>query len=139
MDIKKGKKLHEIEEIKDYRELLSRTISKYPNNIAYKYKNKRSETDFDYVNKTYEEFGKEIKEFSTALLDLELEEKPVVVVGKNSYKWCVSYLAVTTGNMVVVPLDKALPENEMERLIVRSEAEAIIFDGKYEKLMLKIK
>ena len=139
MEIRKGKKLHEVDEIKDYKELLQRTISKYPENIAYKFKNKRTETEFDYVNKTYSEFGKEIKEFSTALLDLKLEGKRIVLVGDNSYKWCVSYLAITTGNMVVVPLDKALPENEMEGLIKRSEAEAVIYDAKYEKLMLRIK
>ena len=33
--------------------------------------------------------------------------------------------------MVIVPIDKALPDIEMQRLIERSEAKAIIFDEKY--------
>lgn len=33
--------------------------------------------------------------------------------------------------MIVVPLDKALPDNEIKSSIVRSEAEAVIFDKKY--------
>lgn len=33
--------------------------------------------------------------------------------------------------MIVVPLDKALPDNEIESSIIRSEVEAVIFDEKY--------
>ncbi len=33
--------------------------------------------------------------------------------------------------MIVVPLDKALPDNEIEGSIVRAEVEAVIFDKKY--------
>ena len=36
--------------------------------------------------------------------------------------------------MIVVPLDKALPDNEIESSIIRSEAEAVIFDKKYLKV-----
>ncbi len=139
MEIKKGIQLYKTDLSNNYRELLQRTVNKYPNNIAYKFKNKINEKEFEYVNKTYLEFSQEIKELSTSLLKLALEGKRVILVGENTYNWCVSYLAITTGNMIVVPLDKALPENEMEILIKRSEAEAVIFDSKYEKLMLKIK
>ena len=33
--------------------------------------------------------------------------------------------------MIVIPLDKALPDNEIESSILRSKAEAVIFDAKY--------
>ncbi|MCI8481924.1 MAG: hypothetical protein HFJ27_02295 [Clostridia bacterium] len=33
--------------------------------------------------------------------------------------------------MIVVPLDKALPDNEIESSVIRSEVEAVIFDKKY--------
>lgn len=41
--------------------------------------------------------------------------------------------------MVIVPLDRALPDNEIETLIRRSEAEAVVFDQKYSDVMLKLK
>jgi len=41
--------------------------------------------------------------------------------------------------MIVVPLDKALPDNEIETLITRSEAEVVIFDRKYKDVMLQLK
>ena len=67
--------------------------------------------------KTYKEIKSEIEEFSTALLNLGLENKKILLIGNNRYEWCVSYLAITTGNMVVVPLDKALPSGEIENLV----------------------
>lgn len=36
--------------------------------------------------------------------------------------------------MIVVPLDKALPDNEIEDSILRSQVEAVIFDEKYSKI-----
>ena len=42
-----------------------------------------------------------------------------------------SYLSVTTSGMIVVPLDKALPDNEIESSVIRSQVEAVIFDKKY--------
>ena len=50
-----------------------------------------------------------------------------------------SYLAVTSGNMIIVPMDKALPDNEIENLVTRSEAEVAIFDKKYLEVMKKLK
>ena len=41
-------------------------------------------------------------------------------------------------NGIVVPLDKSLPDNEIEDLIIRSKAEAVIFDNKYSKIFDKI-
>ena len=67
-----------------------------------------------------------------------MEGKRILLVGDNSYEWCISYLAITCGNMIVVPIDKALPDIEMQRLIIRSEAEAIICDKKYIETAEKI-
>lgn len=126
-------------EVKDFRELMKNTVTKYPNNIAYKYKKDYTVKEPEYIQKTFTDLDKDVKAFSTGLLELGLEGKRVVIIGKNRYEWCVSYLAITTGNMVVVPLDKALPENEIETLVIRSEAEAIIFDEKYIEIAKKLK
>lgn len=133
------RKVCESEEVKDYRELVKRTVTKYPKNIAYKYKKDYTAKEPEYIEKTYEELDKDIKYVSTALLNLGLENKKIILIGKNRYEWCVSYLATTTGDMVIAPLDKALPENEIETLVKRSGAEAIIFDDKYLEIFKKIK
>ena len=74
---------------------------------------------------TYKEFYHEINSLGTALVEMGLKDKRIAVIGENRYEWELSYLAVATGTGIIVPLDKALPENEIESLIIRSEVEAI--------------
>ena len=139
MKKKKSRIVYEAEEIRDFRELIRRTASKYPDQIAYKYKIRNGTEAPEYVNKTYSQFQKDIEGFSTGLLSMGLKGKKIAVIGNNRYEWCTTYLAVTTGGMIIVPLDKALPENEIESLIKRSGAEAIVCEEKYVPAILKIK
>lgn len=132
------KQIVEENKLKDFKQLVNQTVERYPDNIAYKYKKKDGEKT-EIVEISYKQLQNEIKCLSTALLDLQLQGKRVAVIGNNRYEWCVSYLAVTTGDMVVVPLDKALPEKEIESLLIRSKAEAIIFEDKYMECIKKVK
>ena len=87
---------------------------------------------------TYKEFYHEINSLGTALVEMGLKDKRIAVIGENRYEWELSYLAVATGTGIIVPLDKALPENEIESLIIRSEVEAIFYSSKYDECMAKI-
>ncbi len=134
-----NRRVYETRNVKDFREMIEYTVTKYPKNIAYKYKKDGNLKDVQYVEKTYEEVGNDIKALSTELLNRNLENKRIVVIGNNRYEWCITYLAVTSGNMVIVPMDKALPENEIKNLVIRSEAEVAIFDKKYLETMKELK
>ena len=134
-----NRKVYEPRVIKNYREMIEYSTKNYSDKIAYKYKKNGDLKNVEYVEKTYEQVGKDIKAFSTELLNKGLENKRIVLIGNNRYEWCISYLAVTSGNMIVVPLDKALPDNEIENLVTRSEAEVAIFDKKYLDVMKKLK
>ena len=68
-----------------------------------------------------------------------LEGERIAVISENRYEWGVAYLAAVTGVGVVVPLDKALPDNEIENLIVRSEVKAIVYSNKYDEIMKQIR
>lgn len=48
-------------------------------------------------------------------------------------------LALLPLGMIVVPLDKALPDNEIEASVIRAQVDAIIFDKKYLKLFQNMK
>ena len=137
--MEKSRKVHNVQQISDYREMLKMVEEKYSDNIAYKFKKNANTPSQEYVNITYKQFIEDVKALSTGLLETIEEREKIALIGNNRYEWCMSYLAVTTGNMIVVPLDKALPDNEIETLIEQSEAETIIFDKKYEDIMLKIK
>ena len=121
------RRVYKSRKINNFRELVFYSINNYENNIAYKYKNKPSDTEI--ITKTYKETGEDIKAFGTALLNRDA--KKVAVIGKNRYEWCITYLATTTSGLVIVPLDKLLPEIEIENLIKRSEADIIVCDEKY--------
>ena len=128
-----------VEKIENYRELLEKTVQKYPNNIAYTYKKDITSKTPEYIQKTYIEFKKDIENLGTALLQLGLENKKIALISNNRYEWCTSYLSITLGNMVVVPLDKALQEKEIENLIIRSGAEAVIYEEKYKEIFSNIR
>ena len=125
--------------VKNYREMVEYSVKNFADKVAYKYKKDGNLKNIQYVEKTYKQVGEDIKAFSTELLDKGLKEKKIVLIGNNRYEWCVSYLAITCGGMVVVPMDKALPENEIETLVTKSEAEIAIFDKKYIDVMKKLK
>ena len=124
--------------IENFRELLEVAQRKNPNHIVYKYKKNINTKEPEYVEKKYIEFKNDIKYVSSLFLNLNLRGKKIAVIGNNRYEWCVSYLAITTGDMIVVPLDKALPENEIKSLIKRSEVEVVIFEKKHADIMKKI-
>ena len=112
---------------------------KYPNNVAYKFKENLGKPNQRIIEKTYKEVKEEVVALGTKLLNMGLENKKIAVIGNNRYEWCESYLAITTSNMVVVPLDKALPSNEIKSLIERSKADAVIYENKYSEVFENIK
>ncbi|MBR3720168.1 MAG: AMP-binding protein, partial [Clostridia bacterium] len=137
--MKFNNEIYKTHKINNFRDLIEATGERYPDNIAYKFKKNFGKSNEYSVEKTYSEVIDEIKGFSTSLLNLGLENKKIAIIANNRYEWCVSYLAVTTGNMVIVPLDKLLPEKEIENLIERSQAEVVIFEDKYTDTFKKIR
>lgn len=131
--------LYDVHHIENFKEMIAATVEKYPNNVAYKFKKNLGQEDETIIEKTYSEVNKEINGLATSLLNLGLEGKKVVIISNNRYEWCVSYLAITTSNMIVVPLDKMLPEAEIKNLITRSKADAVIFENKYLDIFKIIK
>ena len=136
---KLNSEVYQADEIKDFRELLNRSAEKYPNNVAYKFKENLGKPNQRVVEKTYKEVKEEVVALGTKLLEMGLENKKIAVIGNNRYEWCESYLAVTTSNMVIVPLDKALPSNEIKSLIERSKADAVIYENKYNEVFENLK
>ena len=76
--------------------------------------------------------------FGTALIDLGLKDKRIAVISENRYEWAISYLSVITGTGVVVPLDRQLPEREVENCIRRAEVSAIIYSNKLSETITEI-
>ncbi len=134
---KTKRKLYNAEKLENFRELVKRYETQYADKVAFMYKLQPKDTNI--VRVTYRQFVEDIRHLATVLLMMGLRKKRVAIIAPNRYEWCVSYLAVTTADMIVVPLDKALPENEIDNLIKRSEADAVIFSKEYAYTFKKIK
>ena len=120
----------------DLKDMLKKTETIFGDRPAYKFK---TETPGVHRIITHKEFRDQIKALGTALVDLGLKGERIAVISENRYEWGLAYLGIATGTGVVVPLDRALPGNEIESLIIRSEAKAIFYSSKYDDVMNEIK
>ena len=131
------KKIYEAERFNNIREIMQNTVKLYPEKVAFRIKHKENK-DVSYTDITYAEFQKEVVEFGTGLMSLGYKDKRIAVIGKNSYPWALTYCAVLEGLGVLVPLDKGLPEAEIELSLKRSRADVIVFDAEYEEIIKRI-
>ncbi len=128
--------IYKVEKYRDIKDMINKTGEKYADRPAYLF---RTEEPGKLREITHREFREQIKQLGTKLINMGLKDKRIAVIGENCYEWAVSYLSIVTGTGIVVPLDKALPEKEIESLIIRSEVEAIFYTEKYEEIMQKLK
>lgn len=118
---------------KDIKDMLKQSGEAYGDRPAYKFK---TETPGEFRTITHKEFRDQINSLGTSLIQMELKDKRIAVISENRYEWEISIFINCGRNWkFVVPLDKALPDNEIESLILRSQVEAIFYSSKYENIM----
>ena len=120
----------------DIKDMLQQSGEMFGNRPAYMFK---TEKEGELKTISHAEFRKEINALGTALISMGLKDKRIAVISENRYEWQIAYLSVVAGTGVVVPLDKALPDNEIENLILRSGVEAIFYSNKYDDIMDKLR
>lgn len=128
--------VHKMPKYENLKEMLEKSGEMYGDRPAYLFKTEEPEK---FKEITHREVREDINYLGTALMDMGLKDKRIAVISENRYQWGVAYLAIVTGTGVVVPLDKALPDNEIESLILRSEVEAIFYSSQYDSIMNEIK
>lgn len=130
------KPIYKFTEFTDLKDMLKKSGEKFGDRPAYIFK---TEEPGKFKEITHKQFRNEIDCLGTKLIELGLKDKRIAVISENRYEWAVDYLAIAAGTGVVVPLDKSLPDNEIESLIIRSEVEAIFYSEKYDEIINKIK
>ena len=131
-------KIYEAKEYGTIKEYIRDAIKKFADKDAFILKSKEND-EIKYKHVSFKEFGEEVEELGTGLIGLGLQNKRIAIVGHNSYSWVKSYISVVCGVGIVVPLDKGLQVNEIEMSLVRSKADAIIFENEYLPIMEEIK
>ncbi len=124
---------YETETVRDFKQLVKNSIQQFQDKAAFKFK------AYGKIKvKSYKEFGDEIDALGTALHGLGLKDNRIAVIGENRYEWAVGFFAIVNGTGVAVPLDKHLPEVEIENLISRGKVDAIIYSKHFDSEMLQL-
>ncbi len=93
----------------------------------------------EFTTITYEQFAEDVNALGTGLIKkFNLMNSRIVIIGENTYHWYVSYMAMLAGVGIAVPVDKELPENEIENVIKRSKADAVIYSTKKKDIIKKV-
>lgn len=122
---------------KTVKEFFMQSVEKYPNEDCIL---EKPDHKTPYKITTYKEFKEDVFGLGTALINvLNLKDKKVIIIGETQYGWYVSYMAMLCGVGIAVPTDRELPTNELENIVRRSKASAIIYSPKKEEDIQKIK
>lgn len=119
------KKYHKTEEVSNFKEMLYRSSDIYRSRTAFKIKDEKG----NIVAITYEQFKNDIVSLGTSLIEKGFLNKRIAVIGKNSYPWCVSYLAASIVG-IVVPIDKELHTDDVINFMNVSQTVCILGDSK---------
>lgn len=124
---------YKVRTVANLKEMLSQSCELYGEKSAFMINSKGG-----YEDISYSQFKEDVDALGTALIGLGLKDKCIAVIGENSYEWCVSYLATVGGAGVAVPIDRELHVSEIENIINRCNADAIIYSNKHNDCMVKL-
>lgn len=124
-------KYHKTEEVTNFKDMLYHSADIYRSRTAFRLKNSNG----NIYSITYEQFKNDVVDLGTSLIKHGFLNKRIAVVGKNSYKWCVSYMAASIVG-VVVPIDKELHTDDIINFMNVSQSVCILGDSKNLDLVL---
>ncbi len=124
--------LYEVRKITDLRDMLKQSVVLYPDKPVFLIKKNKGE---DYSEVSYKQFGDDVDAFGTALVQRVGIGSRVAILGEARYEWYISYLSVTNGTGIVVPLDKELPKHEISSLLNRSHTDCLIYSSSKQSIV----
>ena len=130
--------LYDATKFENIRGIIRNSMDQYADNNAFIIKETKGK-EIKYKNITYRQLNEHVDSLGTKFLQMGLKDKRIAIIGKNRYEWVVTYLATINGTGIVVPLDKGLPEQEIESSLERSQANVIVFEEQYSEMMEHIK
>ncbi len=131
-------KQRQVKEFENVKDIIYNSAKKYSDNIAFINK-KQIGKKLEYTEITYKELLNQINYLGTKLYDIGLKNKRIAIIGRNRYEWALAHLTNLLGGIISIPLDKDLQIEELENSLIRSKADAVIFDEKYIEKIEKIK
>lgn len=135
--IKRRTEPYEHTNYKTVKEFFYKSCNQYPDEDCIL---EKPDKKTQYKITTYKEFYEDVNALGTALIKiLNQKDKRVIIIGETGYDWYLSYMAMLCGVGIAVPTDRELPVNELENVIKRSKATAIIYSSRKADDIKKIR
>ena len=128
-------KNYPVRDIENLKEMLETSCKMYAEKVAYLTK--------EFGTKEYQEIKfktllEDVNKLGTAFIKRGLKGKKIAIIGENRYSWACSYLATICGTGIVVPLDRMLPKQEIERCLERAHVSAVVYSDKVKEVIEEI-
>lgn len=120
--------------INDLKDMLEQTVALYSDKDAFIKKTKDI-----YVGVSYKKYKEDIFGLGTELIKRNIKGERVILLSENRYEWCVSFMAISCSEGIVVPVSTNLSSNELASSINAVKAKFIIFSEKYRDLLKGIR
>lgn len=109
------------------REMLDRVCWENASKPAFFYKQGSK-----YRSITYARLRSDVRSLGASLTHRGLCGKKIILIGENSYPWCLTYLTALCGLGVIIPVDKETPKEDLCNIAKVSSAAAVVYSKKYE-------
>ena len=119
--------IHPKKEFKSLRHLVETAAEENGDKVAFSYKVKPSAKEKVCV--TYTEFRNDVRALATEMLSRGMKGKHVVVVGKMSYDFIVTYYATLLIGAVLVPLDKDWAATDLADTAKNADIDYLFIDA----------
>ncbi len=106
------------------KELIEQSADRFGDKPAF-----RILEDDNYCEITYSQLQQDITAFGRFLAAQSLLNKHIALLGPTTYDWIVCFYGIANHGSVAIPIDKELGPESIIDLLVRSEADCLIFDA----------
>lgn len=123
---------YEVTKFNSIKEMLAIAVKESGSKIAFKYKEDKG----GIVDVSYSELDQQTGWLGAALTEKGFSDKHIACIGKNSYKWVLTYLTVLKSSGVFVPVDKELPQNDILNVLNDSECSVVFYTKTHEEIFM---
>ena len=121
------KALHEKKEYLTVKEMIEDVGEKFKNDIAFRYRNNPHDKEPQTVS--YEQLRSSVRAIATEMLARGYKGKHIVVIGKHSYSWILTYFATLSIGAVLVPLDRDWSADDLLDTVKNADTAYLLCDS----------
>ncbi|MEN8905030.1 MAG: AMP-binding protein [Clostridiales bacterium] len=126
--------IFEIHNIKNIKDLVDYSCEKFKDKDAFLVKKNKN-----YEGIKYSQLRSDINSLVNIFInEFNLENKKIAIIGENSYEWALSYLSTVYSNNIIVPIDKELPLEEIQNILLKSKINTVIYSNSQTKNIKRI-